>query len=518
MKNSIKKIAVLGLSLAVAGGVLALSACSDSEKEYTVKVTLPDGTAAFGTQVLLTGGKEQYCGVVDDHGYAKITAPEFTYGLAFENLPGAFIPDGMYSTSGQAVNVQLKMGENFSAFQGGKGEMFDRYEAACGTYTITVNSAEEEVFIALDPDSKGTYTFFTTGNVDTYVNGYDASFATCFPNESKNADNISSKNKNFKQTFEIGEVHYNEQWRESIGVMARSESYPVSFQLTFMKISDYYTPPTVYEHVIVETTEKLSKYPNAGKGFSLKPVDYDAEMVYNETDKFYHVGSADGPVAVVKLTTNPERLFVNDEGSDVTFQTVANPEYEGLPSTFYLTFQNADGSIHVRDYNKLITEIYPQYVNKDGVYGLTKELKEFLYAFIVDHENDVNIGVDVPREQRYLAPCYFYNEEEGTLEKPNVIDGETQFSIITPFFAESGATYYKLTAKGTFIICVTGNAKIIYEKDGEQTEAGSQDGSTIITVTVSDEGFVFGLTSFDGNMAWIDVIIELDQPDGEATA
>ena len=514
MKKSTKKIAILGLALATT--VCLFTACEQADKTYFIKVTLPDGTAAFGTQVTLTGGKEAYVGTVNADGYAIIQAPEFTYGLSFENLPGAFVPSGSYSTSGQQVDVQLKMGENFSSFKSGSGEMFDRYEADYGTYNLTINSADEEVFISLDPDSMGTYAFFTTGNVDTVLYGYDASFATCYANESKNADNISTKNKNFRQQFEIGEVHYNEQWRETIGIKARSESYPVSFQLTFMKVSDYYTPPVQYDHVVMETQENLSKYPNPAQGFRLKPIDYDAELVYNQTDKLYHVGSVDGPTAVVKLTTNPERLFVNADSHDVTFQTVANPEYEGLPSTFYLTFQNKDGSVQIKDYNKLITQTYPQYVNKDGVYGLTQELKDFLYAFIVEHQNDVNVDGDVQREKRWLAPCYFYNQEEGTKDKPNIISQETQFSLITPFFAESGATYYNLTAKGTFIITVTGNAKILYEQNGQQKEVGSKDGC-FISVTVDDEGFVFGLTSFDGNMAWIDVIVELDEPDGEAS-
>lgn len=504
MKRTTKKIAILGLALAFIGG--SFTACSTDEKTFSIKVTLPDGTAAFGTQVVLTGGKEEYVGIVNDEGYTTIQAPEYTYGLSFKNLPGAFVPEASYSTSGQDVEVTLKMGDKFSSFKEGTGDMYDRYEAPSGTYNVTLTSAEDEVFVSLDPDSMGTYAFFTTGNVDTVLHGYDASFATCYANTSKNADNISSKNKNFYQTFEIGEVHYNEQWRETIGIMARSQSYPVTVQLTFMKISDYYTPPVKYERVVVETQEELKKYPEAESGFRLKTVDYDSELVYNETDGFYHIGSANGPVVVVKLTSNPERLFTNGETNEVTFQTVANPEYEGIPSTFYLTFQKEDGTLYNRDYNKLIMETYPQYVNSDGVYGLTEELKEFLYSFIVEHQNDINIDGEVPRANRWLAPCYYYNQEEGTKDKPNILEETGNYSIITPFYAENGAIYYKLNTVGTFTISAVGNAKLLYDENGVETSVGSADGFTY-TVEVGSDGFVFGLTSFDGGMSWIDFTI-----------
>ena len=503
MKRTTKKIAILGLSLALASCMF--TACAKEDVTFNIKVTLPNGTAAYGTQVILTGGKETYVGTVNDKGYATIQAPEYTYGIGFNNLPGAFVPAASYSTTGGETEVTLTMGTKFSSFIGGTGEMYDRYQAGYGTYNVTINSAEEEVFIALDPDSMGTYAFFTTGNVDTVLNGYDASFATCFKNDSKSADDISTKNKNFYQSFEIGEVHYNEQWRETIGVQARSESYPVSFQLTFLKISDYYTPPVTYERIVVETEETLSKYPNASSSYVLKPVNYNSDLVYNAADGFYHIGSASGPVVVVKLTSNPERLFASGE-EDVTFQTIANPEYEGLPSTFYLTFKKEDGTLYNRDYNKLITEVYPQYVNNDGVYGLTEELKEFLYSFIVDHHNDINVAGNVPSEKRWLAPCYYYNLEDGSQDTPNVLE-KGEYTVIVPIRNEGGVVHYQVNTMGTITIRATGNAMIEYTENGLVKSEGSANGFSI-TVTVGMEGFKFALTSFDGGMAWIDFVIE----------
>ena len=503
MKKTMKKIAILGLTLAMTS--CAFTACSQEEKTYSIKVTLPNGTAAYGAQVILTGGEEKYTGIVGEDGYATITAPEYTYGISFKKLPGAFVPAESYSTSSENIEVSLTLGTKFSSFASGTGEMYNRYQAGYGTYNVTINSAEEEVFIALDPDSMGTYAFFTTGNVDTVLNGYDASFATCYANTSKNADNISSKDKNFYQSFEIGEVHYNEQWRETIGVMARSESYPVTFQLTFMKISDYYTPPVTYDQVVVETEENLKKYPNAASGNNLVAVDYNANLVYNETDGFYHINSKDGPVVGVKLTSNPERLFSNTEEDEVTFQTIANPEYEGIPSTFYLSAKDENGKLYIKDYNKLITEVYPQYVNNHGVYGLTEELKQFLYSFIVEHNNDINVSGSVARENRWLAPCYYYVQQDGSQAKPNLIS-QGNYSVIVPFYEESGAKYYQITTPGTYTITATGNAKILYKENGEDKFAGSEDGFTI-TVEVGMGGFTFGLTSFDGGMSWIDFTI-----------
>ena len=115
MKKSTKKIAVLGLALATT--VCLFTACEQAEKTYSIKVTLPDGTAAFGTQVALTGGKEAYVGTVNADGYAIIQAPEFTYGLSFENtirwiiagLPWDFIHAGGNLVAGLLIVPTVKI-------------------------------------------------------------------------------------------------------------------------------------------------------------------------------------------------------------------------------------------------------------------------------------------------------------------------------------------------------------------------------------------------------------------------
>ena len=500
MKKRTKNVTIIGLCAILGASLLGLTACGTSD--YAVKVLLQDGSPAVGTQVILKKGNETFTETVNANGMAEFNVSKANYTVCLSNLPAGYTADE-YALKKSELTITLDA-PTLSDFADGNGAQFPtpnvagtgRYETPYGTYSVTITSATQELFFNLDPDSTGTFAVFTTGNVDTTLKGY----ADYYREPDKDNDDRSSDNKNCYYQFELDERYYSEQIRETIGIMAKSNSYPVTFQLTFTKLSDYFTPPTVYERVDVETKETLSQYPEETTGLDLVEAPYDSTIVYNPTDRFYHIGSADGPVLVVKLTSKPDRLF-----EDASFRT-ANDE---LPAMYYLTFTKDNGTLYYKDYNTLIDEVYPEYVNSDGVYGVTEELKEFLYYYIVKQNNDVNVDADVPKEQRWLAPCYYYGYQAGTAENPYVIDERGRLSLITP--VGGGTIHYLLKLQGSYDLYSVGEgqqeAKILYkDASGNDVSQGSGEGFKI-TVNVGAGGFPFCLTSYNNRMAMYDVII-----------
>lgn len=513
MKKNSKRILLLLLSALTCLCLGTLAACKDKKnssdtppanKAYSVQVSMPDGVPTPVGKVVLTHGQTVHKADVNESGVATFNVPGYEYDVSFEGLPTGFGPAQTYKTSGGDLAVALKVATE-SSFRSGNGEMYNRYDGGYGTYRITINSAEEELFLSFDPDSTGTFAIFSTGNVDVLMNGYAATAHTCFPNHNKDTDNRSENNLNFYHQFEADSVYYNEEFRETVGVQARSESYPVTFHVSFIKLSDYFTPPVVYERVEVNTEETLSAFPDRPSDKKLLEANYDATIVYNETDRFYHVDSVDGPVLLVKLTTNPSRLFSNENPANAaTFQTI-NAESAAV---FYMTATKDDGTKYYKDYTKLIQQVYPEYVNSDGVYGVTKELKQFLYEYVVLHKNSVNIDASVAEENRWLAPCYYYGYELGTENNPIRITKQGRYDVA---IKRGGApTYYQIDMQGSFDVFSVGESgkkgKIVYLNGTDEVAVGSGEGFNV-TLNVGEGGLPFRLTSYDAKIAIYQFIV-----------
>lgn len=321
---------------------------------------------------------------------------------------------GIFSFSGCGGDDETE----YKQFSGGNGSAYERYQAVEGTYKITVTEEDQEQYISFFPSKTGTWAIESSGAtnvINPKVSFYNAS-VEYLGNPVAEHDDKSETNKNFYYEFEVKPVFYygitdengsavvNPEYRDTFMVQIDDEtisSYPVTFDITFKFVSDYYTPEKEYTRYDVETTETLSKFPDRPSNVEFKTVPYAANPVYNETDGFYHIGSKDGELIMVRITQVATRLF------DTSF-TLVNANRNCL---LIQTLENDE--IVLYDYSDLIINVYPQYCNNDGVYPVNQELYRFLNMYIVENRNDVNIPSSTPTEKKWLAPCYYYKQVES---------------------------------------------------------------------------------------------------------
>lgn len=247
----------------------------------------------------------------------------------------------------------------------GVGDPYDRYLVGEGLYTVTVKSTDEVVYYGFGATQPGVYRIESwSKEVDTFIGDYGANDFYVPANPMYTDDN-SGQDNNFSYEIELKRSLFVERddgslqsgARRTLGFSAKSESYPVSFPVVFMRIRDSYEEP---EPVIVEVkvSETLTKFPDQSGTITPTMMDGSDVPVYNSKDRFYHLGTEDGPLIVAKISKPCEYV-------DFSFNTVQD---EGNK---YLTLERK------YDYTKFI-DTYAEYCNKDGVYPVTEELMLFL--------------------------------------------------------------------------------------------------------------------------------------------
>lgn len=146
----------------------------------------------------------------------------------------------------------------------------------------------------------------------------------------------------------------------------RSNVAQLSCMIQIERIGDPAWDVSEEPWIVYEPTVELKEY-SVPEGVSLEKFDLTAsaeayELVFNEVDRFYHLGSADGPLVLVYLTKRTAYL-------DELF-TVARL------SNLCCYFYDAGGNFTKRETYSQCVLTYAQYVDKaTGVYPLTEDLK-----------------------------------------------------------------------------------------------------------------------------------------------
>ena len=240
--------------------------------------------------------------------------------------------------------------------------------------------------------------------------------------------------------------------------------YPVTFTVKVEKTADLKNTTNVKR-----ATATLSQYGEQEGTLTDVPVDGTATVVYNATDKFYHLNSEDGPVVVVFLTKSlANGRFSTFDGSSLVYIDKADGgRYSLILDTTSdktsLTYGNTydDYRIMLRgfaDYNykpnssggydaEIPTNIteehyYAKYVNNDGVYPLTEELKVFLQAMAAAYPN--NVPESAAEGSEWLFACKYYAEEIKPPVIADVIVGEYVFESM------GGSQKLTVNADGTY--------------------------------------------------------------------
>lgn len=290
-----------------------------------------------------------------------------------------------------------------------------RWECVEGYYEITLNKAENWLSFAVS--QIGQYALYSLENSNgVTLERYDASASyitpTPYPSRTDSDGNVHST-VNCSQAYDSENDLAN--WRATYKV---SGNVGDVIKLRFVRIAEAaWTPAYVEIDQLPQQIDGVAD--DAADTFAKAEVPYDSSYFYNETDGYYYLGTKDAPGAKIYVDVKNASRFLGD---------ISILELLGDSNGFLISKgQNADGDYVLYDYSTFFLasqsqdgNCYENYLNKDGMYPLNRELYTFLNDYVQTKGNDSTWGVSL--DKAWLAPCCYYAElEVGTKQRPHAI-------------------------------------------------------------------------------------------------
>jgi len=315
-----------------------------------------------------------------------------------------------------------------------------------GVLDVVVGKENTNAIISFSPSEAGTYRVSVTGEAPAALSVSASNSGEFIEDALADGEYVSNPSDSFvayTSNVTSGSYIY-------IAITAKAEEYPAKLNVNITK-----TAEVADTHTTVEVKETLTQYAKpAGKELYGVPMNGTAKLVYNSADKYYHLGTADGAVVVVNITGSLDvsrfeegcalayMELVNGQLATYRFITKRESGEDTLDYRLFLRgFEEYDytNGTHgpVASIPKEITAqtYYAKFVNEDGVYPLTEELKIFLEKFYEANAAAFSwqIPANVEAENAWLFPCYYYDGET----EADAIVKDYQFLSLT----EEGRTY-----------------------------------------------------------------------------
>lgn len=279
---------------------------------------------------------------------------------------------------------------------------------------------------------------------------------------------------------------------------------PAELSVTIKK-----TAPANDTLTVVEVEEQLSQF---GKPENQElvgvPLDGTAQLVYSSADRYYHYKTANGPVVVVKLTQSLETGRFSERHTlaymemttkgQVRYQFVTlKPNGEDVAD--YRIFLRGFVDYEEGETGMLGTELvkpdpetievenyYAKYVNDDGVYPLTEELKIFLEKFYTANKSLVDYNTQASEGNAWMFPCYYYADTTeadalvGTYKFVSLTEGQNVYNVGDAYAGyvtavQNGLTEGKLTADTCVIKINKDNSFVILPYNSENQAYNEND-------------------------------------------
>lgn len=309
-----------------------------------------------------------------------------------------------------------------------------------GTYEITISAEYGYAEIAFKPNEAGVYSLASdTDDYDPKIAYYPFGRSSWdnVPDSYKDDNGGDGNNFYFEVSITESEL-FDESGDKSGNVwyfhiflndeLAENESALIKLIVT--REGDVYEKQRVVQYIKAETP--LSQFREYDGTLTSLRLNSASVIVYNQTDGFYHVGDVNGPVLVVSLTKavtdyydvplveldkagtsgTPFRFNVTpaENLNDISLPYVFN-DYSIMLRGFKNYSYSYSGSTLVPTEPEPETDnYYSKYVNSDGVYGVTEELREFLELFAAANQNWIQSCTSDVTESDYLwlFACAYY--------------------------------------------------------------------------------------------------------------
>jgi len=389
-----KLLKTFSIAAVIALLVFALCACGEQPQplsenaDYKVTVTDSLGTP-YTTGVIvrfLQNGTVAGMQPVNAEGVAvkNLKRGDYTVELAFTGDESGYYynKEGLTLTAEKtelSVNLSMKASGNTTTLHA-EGSAHEVYSVTTGCTYVELK-AGERTYVLFTPTEAGTYKI-ASSDPNAKIGYYGAPHFVQSLSAAEVVDNA------FVTSISASMIGTNGTGTTTLVIGVDAEAGTTGAILTIQRTG---APQHTIEDepwTIYQTTAQLSKY-TLPAGSSLVDFDLTAAsvtLVYNETDGFYHLNTADGPVVLVRLGEDSQYL--------PSFKTILDTS----PVNRY--FFDADGNFLKKEsYSECLIE-YLNYVDEDnGVYPLTKDLEYIIknrgeYSGWWDIENDVYLFKD----------------------------------------------------------------------------------------------------------------------------
>ena len=376
--------------------VILCSACGGNGGEPVYKVRVVDALGDPYTSGIVVkfmqNGTQAGMQVLNQEGVAEKALPkgDYTVELQFTDSDVSYAYDdkNLNLSAGQTeleILLSYALGEESQNLFVGSRE-YTAYSVGVGCTKVPLNTEKKSYFL-FTPDEAGTYEFSLIGS-DAAIGYYGAPH---FVQENSAAEVVDNKftvsvRADMIGTGDTGTAVF------VLGIDAAEGEGILAIQRTGdpkWTVED--EPWTIYE-----PTAELKEYTMpAGEDlveFDLTAATGKYTLVLNETDGFYHLNKADGPLVLVRLGKNSGGSKYLDD-----FQTIL--EHSGVSKYFY--DENGD-FVKKEKYDDCLLKYFEYMDEEKGVYPLTEDLK-----YIIQSRGEYSGWFD-PQEGLYL-----FKDENG---------------------------------------------------------------------------------------------------------
>ncbi len=490
------------LILALLALALSLSACTptppeDTEFDYTVsivdgagapvkdivyRVMLGEEEVAFG----LTNSTGSFSGTVANGSYKVTLESPFGKEFFYDTNTATFSKDAPNLTISIYDTLDKSMTENLFLQSGGDSRTAIAFRD--GAFRVELKAGIN--YFVFVPTVRGKYEISAIGDSTVSLGYYGGPYFVQTEDILKNGEIGGVKKNDGKLYFDIRTQNIGEDYSSTskyvIGITASADTavYLSAKKVEDLELSIEEMP---WNEIILGNDPPPYNVPY-GTSENINLVDFDITdesltIVYNSEDGYYHLGTADGPLMLLRVSTPNAYLDEN-----FTFKNLCENTY------FACYIYNEDGSFKSKtSYHEMMLKYIEAADTKYGVVPLDKNLEEAIrnygaYNKWFELATTFNLFGDlasrVVEENAWLfATCYVDGYTSGNSDNPYTMKSEA-----TVILDGTGEVYLKNNASVALSFTVTntnGSVKIT-------TDNGVISDATLdmLTVTVESGGVI----------------------------
>ena len=417
----------------------------DGEKPFTA--TLTYGGRIFKPETPISArwndGSSVYSAEFDEAGVAKVYDLDGDFTVTISDIPEGYTYNAnVYTADNDNRDVEIELYKLNTYYGSGTDKYSNVIELTkLGAYRVTFTEAGQQLFCEYRPPRSGTYAIESILDInanevnprlDVYVG--NAAWKPENPTSKIDGGGVSSVyTKNFK--YEVNVANSNNVYSFAVKFDKRSHvEFPINIDFIITRNGEHIGTDGEDETKLMLPTENFKQTPEYSSReyffnyFGTETgsrIILDGSEVYLAPDGYYHYKYKDRrgvqqDTILYALISAPTPL-VDFQNTEVRLG-VGNRNYDYFIRGYfsYLITVGGEKNIPADDLEKIKAIDYKSYidfVNSDGAYAVTPEIKEFLQAFskreayFLDGNGwGENNGYDSSEADQWLFACAYYEK------------------------------------------------------------------------------------------------------------